>query len=321
MTTTPLFKNGAETATTGGIRRAISPDFLARLDAEASKDGWWKDVLHDPRLIVALRGRYLNVYWKGQSLFHVSPRGSGLHVTTHEKYLLDPSLAGQVPLSSNGEFDLGDLTSKAFVKRYDSDALAKMKRAAALFSGAEKKGCHHIATANSNVIDVEIAFPGKVVIKGGRETTSPRVDIASLEPMDDKNVRLVFWEAKEFYNGELVARGEDIPVVDQINGYRSYVSSGDHKGQIEACYEQVAKDLTSIKRMGWVRTLSPLFEDIASGRKRLTLGAEPKVGLLIFGFDAAQRDHATWRKHLERLTMAIADVKAVGDPKTIKLER
>lgn len=42
--------------------RALSAAFIAKLAAEARRDGWWADVLADPKLIVALRGNYLNVY-------------------------------------------------------------------------------------------------------------------------------------------------------------------------------------------------------------------------------------------------------------------
>ena len=247
------------------------------------------------------------------------PRGEGLYVTTHEKYLLHPDLAGQVALMANGEFDLEELASRAFVKSYDSDALGKMKRAARLFSGAEKTGCHRVAAENDNVIDVEVAFPGKVLIKGGRETTSPRVDIASLEPMDDGHVRLAFWEAKDFDNGDLVAKGEDVPVVNQIDGYKSYVSSVEHRTQIEDCYTRVAENLVAIKKMGWTRPLSPLLDDVASKRKKLTLGLKPKVRLIVFGFSEAQRVHSRWQGHLEKLKAGISHVKAAGDPKNLKL--
>ena len=48
---------------------ALNANFIALLATEAKKPGWWADVLADPKLIVALRGSYLNVYWRGQSLF------------------------------------------------------------------------------------------------------------------------------------------------------------------------------------------------------------------------------------------------------------
>lgn len=153
-----------------------------------------------------------------------------------------------------------------------------MKAAAGYFSKTEKIGCHEIAVRNSNIIDVEITFPGKVSLDDGSDDKQgPRVDIASVEPYGDDQARLVFWEAKAFGNGELVAAGEDVPVCRQIEGYRKYLSQ--NSVTIEKDYKLVAKNLVEIHKMGWVRSLSPLIEDIGLGRRGLTLGAEPKVGL------------------------------------------
>jgi hypothetical protein len=179
------------------FKHSISPEFIEQLNQEAAKEGWWKDALADPKLFIALRGSSLNVYWRGQSLFLVTEGSSGLTVTTHEKYLVDPALASQVPLN-DGAFDVASLVENGFIRHYKGPAtLAKMKSAAGLFSGLEKTGCHEIAVRNPSVIDCEIAFarsmsPGD----GGGKNAAPRVDLASLE-RDGNDVRLVFWEAKD----------------------------------------------------------------------------------------------------------------------------
>jgi hypothetical protein len=54
----------------------LSGAFVKKLEAEAGRGGWWANVLADPKLVVALRGTHLNVYWCGQSLFRVSPPGN-----------------------------------------------------------------------------------------------------------------------------------------------------------------------------------------------------------------------------------------------------
>jgi hypothetical protein len=146
---------------TSNVDRALVDGFIPQLAAEAAKGGWWADALADPKLFIALRGSYLNVYWRGQSLFYVEARQSGLKVTTHQKYLVDPALASQVPLI-NGAFDVASLEN-GLIRRYAGPAtLVKMKSAAGLFSGLEKTGCHEIAVHNPSVIDCEIAFPGPV---------------------------------------------------------------------------------------------------------------------------------------------------------------
>lgn len=55
------------------------------------------------------------------------------------------------------------------------------------------------------------------------------------------------------------------------------------------------------------------------GARRLTLGAKPKVGLIVFGFDAAQRDTAVWQAHFQKLKVNIPDIVAVGDATTVRV--
>ncbi len=297
--------------------RALNADFIAKLKAEAHRDSWWADVLADPKLIVALRGTYLNVYWRGQSLFRVESTSAGLHVTTHEKYLVDPRLASQVALDGQ-TFDISSLTEKGFIRSYEGPpTIAKMKKAAGLFSGLEKTGCHEIAVRNSGVIDCEIAFPGKVSLAdGGEDKRAPRIDITALESSAG-NARLVFWEAKHYSNNELRAENGLAPVLRQVRIYKKYLS--ENREAIERSYTRMAKNLLSISDMGWKRNLSPLIEDVATGKKTLTLGAEPVVGLVVFGFDSAQRDDAGWKAHRERLEKEIIHIRTAGDVRNVRL--
>jgi hypothetical protein len=164
--------------------RALNAAFVAKLAAEARHDGWWADVLADPKLVIAPRGSYLNVYWRGQSLFCLKGTPSGLRATTHAKYLIDPNLASQVALTERN-FDISTIVEKGFIRHYEGPAtLAKMNSAAGLFSGLEKSGCHDIAVRNPGVIDCEIAFPGKVFLDdGGDDKQAPRIDLAALEEL------------------------------------------------------------------------------------------------------------------------------------------
>ncbi|GJE42179.1 hypothetical protein [Methylobacterium soli] len=297
--------------------RALNETFVRRLAEEADSGGWWQDVLADRSLLVAPRRTALNVYWRGQALFNVSCPHGQLAVSTHEKFLVDPALAGQVPLVA-GRFDTAASLERALFRSYEGLAtLAKMKRAATLFSGEEKSGCHEIAVRNAGVIDVEVAFPGRLVLADGGEKTAPRIDLASVEA-DGDDVRLTFWEAKAYANGELRALGDGAaPVCTQIETYR--LALAQHRADIEASYAAVAANLVAFKAMGWQRELSPLIEAVGRGERRLTLGAFPKVGLVVFGFDSGQRDEPRWKKHLDRLRATIGEVRAVGDPKNLRV--
>ncbi|MEH3118804.1 MAG: hypothetical protein PGN25_14725 [Methylorubrum populi] len=225
---------------------ALTHDFIEALRREADHDGWWRDVLADPALVVAPRGRSLNVYWKGQSLFRAKLSGGTLAVTTHEKFLLDPALAEQVPLRADGTFDVAALLQKGFIGRYEGkETLQKMKAAAGVFADGEKSGCHEVAVRNANVIDVEVAFPGRYMFEG-KETTAPRVDLAAVEA-DGPDARLVFWEAKTYDNGELRALAEETPapVCGQVAVYRQILTQ--HREVVEASYTRVAANLVAFK--------------------------------------------------------------------------
>jgi len=299
--------------------RALSPGFIKKLEVEAGRGGWWTDVLADPKLVIALRGRWLNVYWRGQSLFRVVATSSGLKATTHLKFLVDPSLASPVNLHER-DFHIAALTKTGFIRRYEGPAtLAKMKSAAGVYSGLEKTGCHDIAVRNSGVIDCEIAFPGKVSLDdGGDDKQAPRIDLAALEKYGDE-ARLVFWEAKHYANGELRAESPPARVVRQVNIYKKYLSVPENRETIERSYTKVAENLVEIKRMGWKRELSSLITDVGTDKRKLTLGAEPAVGLIIFGFDAAQLNSPVWLGHFEPLKEKISDIRAVGHAQNIHL--
>lgn len=300
------------------FEHALSARFIDQLELLAAKGGWWADVLADPTLVVAVRGTSLNVYWRGQSLFQVRAGPSGPTATTHEKYLTDPELADQVPLV-DGEFDVAKLLQRGLIRQYEGPGtLKKTKATSRLFSGTEKTGCHEIAVRNDTVIDVEVAFPGLVSLDdGGSARPAPRVDLASVEA-DGADARLVVWEAKAYANGELRAiDSRPPPVCRQIAIYRKYLA--DNREAVEHSFTRVAANFVALKAMGWKRPLSPLINEIASGKRRLTLGREPKVGLLIFGFNEAERVHDGWKKHLARLKAAVPDVQAKGDAKLFRI--
>ncbi|HUB10883.1 MAG TPA: hypothetical protein VMB34_02920 [Acetobacteraceae bacterium] len=195
-----------------------------------------------------------------------------------------------------------------------------MKKTAGLYMGAEKRGCHEIAIRNSAVIDCEIAFPRPSVSADSPAQENPgRVDIACLEEFGD-DIRVVFWKAKHFTNKDLRSDKYTPKVCEQIARYRRYLKG--HQAHISKSYTGVVESLFALKDMNWVRALSPLLEDVQAGRRRLILGDTPKVGLVIFGFDAAQRDGKAWSsKHLKKLQSELGapNIIAVGDPTRLKL--
>jgi hypothetical protein len=142
---------------------------------------------------------------------------------------------------TEGVFDIESLLKEGgFIRDYEGKkTLAKMKKAAGLFSGLEKTGCHEIAVRNSGIVDCEIAFPGKVSLEdGGGDKQAPRIDLAALETYGDQ-ARLVFWEAKHYRNGELRAAGGPAPVLRQVRIYKKYLS--ENRKSIGDSYTRVAE--------------------------------------------------------------------------------
>nr|WP_294521089.1 hypothetical protein [uncultured Rhodopila sp.] len=307
--------------------RAIDDDFVAKLKFEADRGGWWADVLADHKLFVALRGKYLNVYWRGQSLFYVEQNGSSLNVTTHEKFLIEPGLKSQVRLT-DGTFDVVNLREKGIIYRYEGPAtLDKLKRASQRFAGLEKTGCHEIALGRSAVIDCEIAFSGTAAAEtdgcdANYDEDAGRIDLACLQQDGDK-ARLVFWEAKHYSNNQLRAdlRSDDElpPVCHQIKKYEQYISA-DPEAIVES-YAKVARNLVQLRDMSPVNNLPAqkwkIIEEV--GRRSRSLVLEPRVGLVIFGYDDSHKKSKRWASHLARLRANISQVKTWGDAGAVNL--
>jgi hypothetical protein len=52
------------------FNRGIDKRFIDRLNAEYER-GWWRSIVCDLELFVAIRENYLNVYWNGNSLLRL----------------------------------------------------------------------------------------------------------------------------------------------------------------------------------------------------------------------------------------------------------
>ncbi|WP_445218786.1 hypothetical protein ACKWRH_45045 [Bradyrhizobium sp. Pa8] len=263
------------------FRRGIrGDDFRRALETLAQQDGWWKDVLADPTLIIGIRDEYLNVYWQGQSIFKVSFKGGKVTASTHEKYLLNPDLKDQVSLVE-GKFAFGEAEPRMLTREYKrGETLGRLKRAASLYSGQEKEGVHEIATANDSVVDVEIAINASDIPDIKRNL--PRMDLANFETTAN-GVDLVFWEAKTFSNPEL----ENGDIVGQIADYQKVIDL--HKTEIEDSYRCVAKNLADMAK--WSnehRNVAAAIRAVADGAKLNVSSAN--VGLLVYDFTAIQRD-------------------------------
>ena len=172
------------------FKRGLSDKFIEVLSAESNRMSWWADVLNDSQLFVAVRNKYLNVYWQGQSLFKVVLGRSGFRATMRPKFLIDPGLHREVSLV-NKKFEVGKLVETGIIREYEGpETLEKMKKAAGLFSGPEHSGCHDVILNNPHLIDREIGFSDIVATPDGSSDKETNLsDLLTLES-DGEVVRL-----------------------------------------------------------------------------------------------------------------------------------
>ena len=321
--------------------RGLSVPFLAALEALATEPhgAWWRDVLSHPDLILAVRREALDVYYRGASLFRVRFVQGAVTADTHAKYLVRQGQA-RVGLDPTGDFKLAD-KSLVWSSYAGLRTLSEMIKAAGALVGAEKTGVHALVKASPNVVDVEIALAGNdpgdpaagTDAEPGTAEGGPRqdrIDVASLEERGDTGEAwLVFHEAKDYTNPSLRAAAKRQPgIVAQIGRYRG--SLGQNAGGLGYSYPFVCRALARLDALrrsvratdpAWAGRAQPpldlLITAVADGTRRLRVDTEPR--LVVFGFDADQRDGA-WAAERARLKDAFGlRVYAVGDPTAAKV--
>jgi hypothetical protein len=305
------------------IKRRLSSACLAELQQLASRPepNWWKEVLDRKDILLAVRGGYLNVYVRGQSIFKIGGDKGVNPIEIHYKYLVAADPESGPYVSFNGDrFDVEP--DKVIHTRYQAGTtLAQLVRNASRFAGPEKTGVARIAANEPKVVDVEIAF--------GREEDdgTQRMDLAVLVPWD-KGARLVFCEAKcadnvELWKPEEEKAGEEptaeprIAVVGQIDRYEAFIRQ--HESALADAYVSVCRTLKELHAQGYRRhgDLDALVQQVADGEVRPEV--HPHVYLLVFGYDADQKKGAVKRR-LEGLRSS-SEIRVIdkGDPASFHL--
>lgn len=276
------------------FKKGISQSFVDRLNAEYKAGGWWKSIADDRDLFIAIRKDYLNVYLNGNSLLKLWQEGDQLVGETHYKYLLTPETARPYVKVVGGKAAIDEA---AALFNGDLSDLAALKRAANVYSGDEKKGVHQIVMSNPNVIDVEIAFGAENEKTGS--ITANRIDFAALR-QGQTGPEVVFYEAKQFSNKELRAATENVPVLEQLRRYGSFLSN-EQAALIES-YRTVCGNLSAL--LGVNNRYSAMSAAMSNTAQ---LAIRPDVRLVIFGFDADQKDGANWSGHRGKLEAVLGD--------------
>ena len=291
------------------FKRGINDDFVGALNDEYGRGGWWRNLVDDRETFVAIRENYVNVYYRGCSLLELRlGREKQLVGSANYKYLLDPRLDDENIEVVGGEPQFRKYGDRTFFVK-DIASVDDLKRAARPYAEEEKKGVHAIILKNPGVVlDVEIA------ISDGR--TARRIDLAAMHRVNG-GIQVKFYEAKHFSNRELRAKGGDPQVIGQIRAYQQLLSK--HRADIPKSYRNVCCNLYQLHGIAERHPeRHGLLEEIVGGRAELDISTEPC--LLVFGFDADQKDGKNWERHRDRLNKALPHrVTMCGEPRALTL--
>ena len=302
---------------------------LAKL-ANAKSQNWWREILGNPDLHLAIRNGYLNVYAKGQSVFKIELRDDERPLmTTHYKYLLKPKMsAGKEYVSFDGDKFLAGkqpIDPSLFIQNSyaPGKTISELTRTAVSYSNPEKAGVHIIARENPDVIDMEIAFgsvsdpedPAPAAELDG-EAAKPtfsarRIDLAALRADGNGRASLVFYEAKRFDDARLW--GEKPEVLKQMKRYDKFLN--ENEAVLKSAYVNACKAIVLLREAEGTRSVSTLVRDVSLGRRELAI--DKTCRLVIFGFD---RDQQKGRlKQLEKVLGLANPMIARGSPKGLRL--
>lgn len=294
----------------------ISEDFVSALNKlYAQPEGsWWRGLLSDPEIFVAIRSGVLNAYYRGCSLAEIRLEGQEVRARTHYKYLLRAAVKPAYIEARSGQFKFPFASPEEIgtVFIHDLAQTKELKRAAKPYGGDEKKLVGDIIKLHPNVFDVEIGLTAKA--EDSDDTTAHRIDLAALR-YTKVGMELVMYEVKLFSNPELRAQGEDVSVLRQIERYEKLLDQ--HNDHIRESCVEAAKNVLMLEGIAEPRT--KWAKEVIKYASAFSVCREP---ILIIGdFDIDQARGLSWSPHLKKLLEALGKdrVLARGSAKAVKL--
>jgi len=296
------------------FNRGINEEFARKLNAEYERGGWWRSIVSDPDLFIAIREDYLNVYLNGNSLLRLRYDGENLVGQTHYKFLFQydastsyvPIVNGRAEIPVNSALSLRDLTD-----------LPALKRAAAEYGGYEKAGVHRIVLSNTNIIDIEVAF--SLNADDEINSSANRIDFVALRTVGEVP-ELVFYEAKLFNNPEIRAKGAALPpVLDQIADYGHLLAK--HPIDLIRSYRRVCGNLASLLGVrDRYLTMLDMMQKLDDKKVPIApLNLNEAVRLVVFGYDSDQDQGKIWKPHRAKLENSLVGRAFFrGDPAGFK---
>ncbi len=279
------------------FRRGLDQQFVEKLnELYDQSDSWWRALVNDDDLFLAVRDNYVNIYYRGCSLLKLMWKEPTKTIVgeTHYKYLLKPSLTGSDYIKIvDGQPESQQLEDMFTKNLADTDDL---KKAAKPYAVPEKTGVHNIVLANPNIVDLEIAFAASSSDEADK--SAPRMDLAALKKTG-RGFEIVFFEAKHFKNNkELRARGDADPkVIGQIERYKNLLKEKDNRDAISDSYRLVCCNLRNLQ--GLAERHHERHEMLKGITEDLVVNVDP--WLIVFGFDNDHLHGKHWKHHRDKL--------------------
>lgn len=266
---------------------------------------FWSKMVDDKALFIAIRKESINVYFQGNSLAKITYDKGKIKCTTHYKFVINPEFKNTYFESDVDVFQIPKLHGLIVPSIKE---LELIKRAINVYSGEEKSGVHTISIIASNVLDVEIAIEKDNEIEEGGRKSTDRIDYLKVEELN-KQLKLVFYEAKHYSNKEIRATGiADPPVIKQLAKYNKSLLK--HAADIESSYRMVCENLQYLDIIG----SRNLISRVARGES-ITIDFDPR--LVIFGYDHDQRSGKIWKTHIGKIRSKIGKrLITKGNPKS-----
>lgn len=245
--------------------------------AELNSNRYWQQMVKDKDLFIAIRDKYLNVYYYGQSICKVEFVKNKIKWTSHKKYL---------GIDESGYADTGVYLGK----------IAELKQNARKHGGKEKEQVKKNILEDKRlcILDVEITF-------GSEEGFGKRsIDFLTIEKDSSGKTKLVFYEAKHFENSEIRAR--KIPkVFEQIEKYESVLNDTNHRAEILNSYKTIYENIKALN----LNNKSNLVQLIGADINKLEIDNEPR--LIIFANDKSKIDDI----HIQKLKTRFGDKRLI----------
>lgn len=234
----------------------------------------WKNKLEEDcrkqEIFMAIRDNKIGFYYKGGLLFSFDEKNE---FKTHIKYASVIESDGKDYLSQN------DLKNYKLMSDFESNYI-RIKENCSNYSGVEATGVSELyhghsylsATDDVVVLDIEVSFDTDNLLSNdganiGKQKKQDRIDILLYK----KSTRtLQFVEAKHYSNTEIWSKTTP-KVIKQIKGYED--------NQIDKKEKKILKEYEN-----YVKIINDLFQLNIP----LPVDIDPKVTLLIFGFDHDQ---------------------------------